>query len=189
MRHYLPPGELTEADERTLWTLAKDKKCCVDLGTFLGRSAVLLSLRAKKVLTIDLFEHCPREAESSPGHGYRGMAAKHNLRAGAVRKWLSLYSNIDVAQVDTGSAELAADGSVDLVFIDDDHSYQGVAWDFWAWLPKLKRGGIVAFHDVNDWHPPVQKFVKRLEKERLDMIALPLGDTPSSIRAFRKASA
>lgn len=35
----------------------------------------------------------------------------------------------------------------DLVYVDADHSYEGVKRDIESWWPKLKRGGIMAFHD------------------------------------------
>lgn len=37
--------------------------------------------------------------------------------------------------------------SLDFVFIDGDHSYEGVYNDIKAWMPKLKIGGIIAGHD------------------------------------------
>ena len=40
-----------------------------------------------------------------------------------------------------------ADGSVDFVFIDGDHSYNGCKRDIEAWLPKMKPNSIFAGHD------------------------------------------
>ena len=37
--------------------------------------------------------------------------------------------------------------SLDLVFIDGDHSYEGCKADIEAWLPKLRSGGVLAGHD------------------------------------------
>lgn len=39
------------------------------------------------------------------------------------------------------------DNSLGLVYIDCDHSYEGVKADINAWYPKLVKGGILAFHD------------------------------------------
>lgn len=40
------------------------------------------------------------------------------------------------------------DGSLDVVFIDDDHSYEGCSQSIRSWLPKVRSGGILAGHDV-----------------------------------------
>jgi len=37
---------------------------------------------------------------------------------------------------------------IDFVFIDGDHTYEGVKSDFSLYAPKVKNGGIVAFHDI-----------------------------------------
>jgi hypothetical protein len=43
------------------------------------------------------------------------------------------------------------DGSLDFVFIDADHSYEGCKADIQAWSPKLKPGGLLSGHDYD--HP------------------------------------
>jgi len=37
---------------------------------------------------------------------------------------------------------------VDLLFIDADHSYEGVARDFGMYTPLVRRGGLVGLHDI-----------------------------------------
>jgi predicted O-methyltransferase YrrM len=37
---------------------------------------------------------------------------------------------------------------VDFLFIDGDHSYEGVARDFEMYAPLVAKGGVVAFHDI-----------------------------------------
>ncbi len=40
--------------------------------------------------------------------------------------------------------------SYDFIFIDGDHSYEGVAADFINYRPLLSPGGCIAFHDIVD---------------------------------------
>jgi predicted O-methyltransferase YrrM len=46
------------------------------------------------------------------------------------------------------------DRSLDLVFVDADHSEEWVLRDLSAWLPKVRRGGIIAGHDYGSRHHP-----------------------------------
>ena len=42
----------------------------------------------------------------------------------------------------------ALDGPIDLLFIDGDHSYNGVKSDFEMYSPLVRKAGIIAFHDI-----------------------------------------
>lgn len=44
-------------------------------------------------------------------------------------------------------AEMFPDESVDFVYIDDNHEYETVKENIKAWLPKVRKGGIMAGHD------------------------------------------
>lgn len=50
------------------------------------------------------------------------------------------------------------DKSIDFVFIDADHTYEGVKRDLAAWYPKMKVGGIFAGHDYG-WTPHIRQAV------------------------------
>lgn len=39
---------------------------------------------------------------------------------------------------------------IDFLFIDGDHSYEGVKKDYEIYSPLVKSGGFIAFHDIND---------------------------------------
>jgi predicted O-methyltransferase YrrM len=51
----------------------------------------------------------------------------------------------------TDVAAMSISEALDFIFIDADHSYDGVIKDFLAWYPLVKVGGIIAGHDYD--HP------------------------------------
>ena len=53
--------------------------------------------------------------------------------------------------------------SLDLVFIDADHSYEAVKKDILAYTPKLKKGGMLTGHDID--YPGVNRAVNELIKD------------------------
>jgi len=44
--------------------------------------------------------------------------------------------------------ELLAGNKLDLLFIDGDHTYEGVGQDFLNYSPLVRKGGWIAFHDI-----------------------------------------
>lgn len=60
------------------------------------------------------------------------------------------------------------DGLIDFLFIDGNHSYEGVKADWINWSPHVRSGGVVAFHDTwpnFDRHEPgVVKWVDELRR-------------------------
>lgn len=58
----------------------------------------------------------------------------------------------------TDSKDCGPLSPVDFLFIDGDHSYEGVKGDWNAWHRKIEPGGIVAFHDTADER--IAKFLK-----------------------------
>jgi len=52
------------------------------------------------------------------------------------------------------AAKTMEDGSLDFVFIDCDHSYEGCKSDIEAWATKVKAGGLLSGHDYAlETHP------------------------------------
>lgn len=88
------------------------------------------------------------------------QAAHVGSRAKVIRK-----RSIEAARDISGS-------SLDFVFIDADHSYEGCRADILAWWSRVKVGGIVAGHDYEN-----TKFPKFGVKRAVDEIALRLGQT------------
>jgi len=61
----------------------------------------------------------------------------------------------------TEAAALYPDASLDVVFIDGEHTVAAVLADLQAWWPKVKAGGLLLGHD-RDW-PDVARGVKSFE--------------------------
>jgi predicted O-methyltransferase YrrM len=113
----------------------------VELGSWKGRSTVAiceaLASREARAVAVDTF-------------------SGDNLRAGAFdQSMLDVFrantASFDFLETVVGdSAESAGrfpDASVDLVFVDADHSYDAVRRDIRAWAPKLRPGGLLSGHD------------------------------------------
>lgn len=57
-------------------------------------------------------------------------------------------------------------GTIDLLFIDGDHTYGGVKSDFENYAPLVSSGGLVVFDDYNPHgHPDIVRFVDELNNQ------------------------
>jgi predicted O-methyltransferase YrrM len=57
--------------------------------------------------------------------------------------------HITVLKTDSiSAAKTFEDGSLDFVFIDADHTYEAAKADIVTWLPKVRKGGVIAGHDI-----------------------------------------
>ena len=69
------------------------------------------------------------------------------------------------------AAKLFDDHSLDLVFIDANHTYEHVTEDLAAWYPKIRDGGILSGHDWSDDFPGVEKAVREyFEPKKKDIL-------------------
>ena len=59
------------------------------------------------------------------------------------------------------------DGSIDLLHIDGEHTYEAVSRDFRRWWPKVRPGGVVLMHDAAERHHDfgVWRLLEELRKE------------------------
>jgi predicted O-methyltransferase YrrM len=67
----------------------------------------------------------------------------------------------------------------DLIFIDGDHTYEGVAADFAHWSPTLGRGGHLLFHD-RETEPGVARLLTEIDERRFRRV----GNEPGSLAHF-----
>jgi predicted O-methyltransferase YrrM len=94
-------------------------------------------------------EHQPQEyLATGDVHAALGQADQDRLRRMAMQRLQPFGVRATVYHMD--SIEAAArfqDDSLDLVFVDGDHSKEGCARDLETWWPKIKPGGWMSGHD------------------------------------------
>lgn len=82
--------------------------------------------------------------------GYREHVTQDKLE-GFYRETVERLRPYPNAVVERGWSTAVApafkDGSLDFVYIDANHRFEHVVADLAAWVPKVRRGGIVAGHD------------------------------------------
>jgi hypothetical protein len=64
-----------------------------------------------------------------------------------LRPYLATDEVILIRGMSPEAAGAFDDGSLDLVYLDADHSYDGVRDDLAAWWPTVRPGGLLAGHD------------------------------------------
>lgn len=151
----LPDGsyrqiELFNDEIAYFWRMPRCK-AVLELGTSFGGTTAILSLVGESVVTIDLFD--PNRLEYTL---YKERWETNNVQT--VLDGLKQFSNIIPIIGDTKKVvPLLKDEFFDFVFIDADHTYQGVKTDTENVYPKLKSTGKIMFHDayfspvIMDW--------------------------------------
>lgn len=62
--------------------------------------------------------------------------------------------------------------SIDMLWIDGDHSYEAVASDISHFAPLVRDGGLICGHDYCVWHPDVVKAVDEAFGKRVRTISI-----------------
>jgi predicted O-methyltransferase YrrM len=153
----------------------------VEIGRFRGGTTLLLAAAGGRVLSIDI-DAGLTESDAS-------------LRSALSR--LGLADRVELVFGDSGSYPHEP-GSVDVVFVDGDHSYEGVSRDVAHWLPALRPGGVLLLHDAKfpepsrPWNRPpdfavvgVHRFLDELRR-RDDLHEL---EAPGTLAHFRYGAA
>jgi len=91
-----------------------------------------------------------------------------------------------VIRVLAKSQEIDWPFEVDAVYIDGDHSYEACRSDYDLWAPRLKKGGLLFFHDYGTPHTPgVVKAVDEI-RDKYQYLGKDLDIDKGVLVAFRK---
>jgi predicted O-methyltransferase YrrM len=133
------------SDEELKWLETRASMCTrvVEVGSHMGRSTRALVTGCKgRVYSVDRWD------------------SDLAFDAFCINMHDALDSNLLLFKGNsTEVASLMAGSLFDAVFIDADHSYEGVAADLHAWEPKVRKGGILCGHDYDPYWPGVIKAV------------------------------
>lgn len=59
---------------------------------------------------------------------------------------------------------------IDFLFIDGDHSYEAVSYDFYTYKDLVKKGGIIALHDIAGYKGAIKVWNKIKEEKQFSEI-------------------
>ncbi len=112
----------------------------VELGVYKGKNAerFLSMLNIEYLDLIDLWETPPYVADKG----------RYEQFFEDVKSLFRNYINVKLWRANTTSiTQYFEDESLDFVYVDADHLYEGCKRDLDAWYPKLKKGGLIIVHD------------------------------------------
>lgn len=132
-------GQIRPSEAMALYTMARRMGNIVEIGCLHGRSTAALVQAAKvfkaRVTSVDPFYLTPNTKQISSAANWR-----KNLRAVGLEapKLMEMESH--------QAAQIYKD-EIAFLFIDGNHDYAHVKQDIEDWSPKVKVGGVMAFHD------------------------------------------
>ena len=128
----------------------KNLKYILEIGTYMGTTLFLFSQIVAEdtvIISVDL-------PGGSHGGGYPKWRIPIYKSFPIIRKKLFLIRK-DSHKLSTLNKvkKILKHNKLDFLFIDGDHTYNGVKKDFMLYSPLVKENGIIAFHDIVV-HPP-----------------------------------
>jgi hypothetical protein len=146
----------------------------VEVGVWKGRSICFLGQALKalnkspKIFAIDTFKGSDNEPIHKDAIDKCGGDTLSIFRDNL--KDLNLSDSISIMQEESIEASKQfSDNSIDIIFIDSNHSYESVTRDLNAWYSKVKVGGIISGHDFL-WKSVENAVREFSEKEKIELI-------------------
>jgi len=129
-------------------------KSGAELGVWKGATFKYLADRHPDVLLYGVDLYAAQPDNKGPERwvaGENGHEWDHDKYRKDLEQFCSARNNCTLMVKSTREASnYIVDGSLDFVFIDADHSYEGVTNDLRWWVPKVREGGLIIGHDI-DW--------------------------------------
>jgi hypothetical protein len=138
----------------------------VEIGSWKGKSSAFMAVEiANSNKKIDFF--CVDTWQGSSEHkDFEDLDSLYTQFIDNMKPLEKYYKSIRKSS--TEAANQFEEDSLDFVFIDASHEYEDVKKDIQVWLPKVKKGGILAGHDYYleyDYFPGVKRAVNECLKK------------------------
>ena len=137
----------------------------VEVGSYKGRSSSYMAVEivnSGKNIKFDCIDTWQGSDEHQQGQSFEDVDVVNNrlfdVFLANMKPVEGYYTAKQMTSIE--GAGTYNDDSLDFVFIDAAHDYDSVKQDILAWLPKVKKGGIISGHDYP--HPPVRQAVNEL---------------------------
>jgi predicted O-methyltransferase YrrM len=174
---YDSPITQVSSDELALLSqYARDARILVEIGTFEGATTRTLAESTDgHVYSMDVF------FAGRTGICYPEVIARHHCRR---------LKNVTILKGASADVARTFTKPIDFLFVDADHSYEGVKADWLAWFPKVQANGIIALHDCKytDRMPQPQGSWDFYEKEIRAMAGVEEIGSVESLVVLRKSA-
>ena len=123
--------------------LSSDSVIC-EIGSYRGVSTEVFAIFCKKVFCIDIWDGLRNEGDDHP------LSPENEFDI-----MCSNYENIiKIKETSKEASNKFDERSLDAIYIDADHSFEGFTQDMNYWIPKVRKNGYVMGHDwtiVSEW--------------------------------------
>lgn len=118
----------------------------VEVGTYLGDFAktILGEWKGRRMISVDPYKAYPKDKyfDSTQNRDQDGVFAEAQANL-----WPFRERHVFWRMESLEAAPRFADGELDWIFLDGNHSFESASADIAAWWPKIRSGGLFAGHD------------------------------------------
>jgi predicted O-methyltransferase YrrM len=136
-----PATQTVESELACLRRYAHRRRIAVEIGTFQGVSAAVIARALSPGGTLYCVDPwTPVNGRENPIYT---IARRHLARSGAAAR-------VEFVQAFSRDAVDRLPSSIDFAFIDGDHTFEGLEFDWALLAPRISPGGIVCLHDTSE---------------------------------------
>ena len=143
-------GQISPNECSLLFDLASrvSTACIVEVGSYRGRSTAVLALASLMNSKVPVYAIEPHEEFKGTLGGQFGPEDRREFFKNMLQMGV-----VEIVRLVNLSSEVVCKGwnrDIAFLWLDGDHTYEGVKRDFECWEPFVVHNGLIAFHDSID---------------------------------------